>query len=84
VIRERAIEAKIKRVREFSGFALPGLFLYGALVLVPIAWTVRARVHRPGPVRPADQVGLASMPVLLFFVALQKQFVAGLTAGSVK
>ncbi|MFI7610374.1 carbohydrate ABC transporter permease [Nonomuraea terrae] len=27
---------------------------------------------------------LASLPVLLFFVALQKQFVAGLTAGSVK
>jgi raffinose/stachyose/melibiose transport system permease protein len=27
---------------------------------------------------------LASLPVLLFFVALQKQFVAGLTAGAVK
>ena len=27
-------------VREFSGFALPGLFLYGLLVLVPIGWTV--------------------------------------------
>jgi multiple sugar transport system permease protein len=27
-------------VREFAGFALPGLFLYGSLVLVPIAWTV--------------------------------------------
>jgi len=27
---------------------------------------------------------LASLPVLLLFVALQKQFVAGLTAGSVK
>jgi multiple sugar transport system permease protein len=30
----------LRRVREFSGFALPGLFLYGLLVLVPIAWTV--------------------------------------------
>lgn len=27
-------------VREFSGFALPGLLLYGLLVLVPIVWTV--------------------------------------------
>ncbi|TCC07986.1 carbohydrate ABC transporter permease [Kribbella soli] len=26
--------------REFAGFALPGLFLYGLLVLVPIGWTV--------------------------------------------
>ncbi|HET6297721.1 MAG TPA: sugar ABC transporter permease [Kribbella sp.] len=30
----------LRRVREFSGFALPGLFLYGVLVLVPIVWTV--------------------------------------------
>ncbi|MDX6280902.1 MAG: multiple sugar transport system permease protein [Kribbellaceae bacterium] len=30
----------VRRVREFCGFALPGLFLYGALVLVPIVWTV--------------------------------------------
>lgn len=30
----------LRRVREFSGFALPGLFLYGLLVLVPIVWTV--------------------------------------------
>lgn len=29
----------LRRVREFSGFALPGLFLYGVLVLVPILWT---------------------------------------------
>ncbi|MEV6283793.1 sugar ABC transporter permease [Kribbella sp. NPDC051770] len=30
----------LRRVREFSGFALPGLLLYGVLVLVPIGWTV--------------------------------------------
>lgn len=35
--RRRSIVAP---VREFSGFALPGLFLYGLLVLVPIGWTV--------------------------------------------
>lgn len=29
-----------RSVREFAGFALPGLFLYGLLVLVPIGWTV--------------------------------------------
>jgi multiple sugar transport system permease protein len=30
----------LRRAREFSGFALPGLFLYAVLVLLPIAWTV--------------------------------------------
>jgi multiple sugar transport system permease protein len=30
----------LRRAREFSGFALPGLFLYGVLVLVPIVWTI--------------------------------------------
>lgn len=30
----------LRRAREFSGFALPGLFLYAALVLVPIVWTM--------------------------------------------
>jgi multiple sugar transport system permease protein len=28
------------KATEFAGFALPGLFLYAALVLVPIVWTV--------------------------------------------
>jgi multiple sugar transport system permease protein len=31
---------RLRRAREFSGFALPGLFLYGVLVLVPIVWTI--------------------------------------------
>ena len=30
----------LRRAREFSGFALPGLFLYAVLVLLPIAWTI--------------------------------------------
>ncbi|MEV6864521.1 sugar ABC transporter permease [Streptosporangium subroseum] len=30
----------LRRAREFSGFALPGLFLYAVLVLVPIVWTI--------------------------------------------
>jgi multiple sugar transport system permease protein len=29
-----------RSLKEFAGFALPGLFLYGLLVLVPIGWTV--------------------------------------------
>ncbi len=30
----------LRRAREFSGFALPGLFLYAVLVLAPIVWTI--------------------------------------------
>ena len=30
----------LRRTREFSGFALPGLFLYAVLVLLPIGWTI--------------------------------------------
>ncbi|MEV0800990.1 sugar ABC transporter permease [Kribbella sp. NPDC050281] len=38
--KRRELPSVLRRAREFSGFALPGLFLYGLLVLVPIGWTV--------------------------------------------
>ncbi|MEU4191982.1 sugar ABC transporter permease [Kribbella sp. NPDC026611] len=35
----RSSRPPVQAIREFSGFALPGLFLYAVLVLVPIGWT---------------------------------------------